>query len=163
MIRKWFREWRYWRRFGPSYSITNAHPVVVEALYDSNQKLPTYQISLTIRLRCQKMDDLHSMTLQCKEMNVTIVPQNIKGRILTYPLIYHEGTQTWRLISPNPIEADYTLRGFSEISPILGDTARCEKIYLGTVNINNVERRLTAKPFPVSVDWSKTEIPKSGK
>jgi len=159
MCKKWYREWNYWRRFGPSYSVTSALPVVVKALYDSNKKLSTYQISLTIRLRCQKMDDSHSMTLQCNEMGMTIVPQNIKGRILSYPLIYNEGTPTWRFITPNPIEADYTLRRYSEIRPILGDTVRCEKIYLGTVNINNVERRLKAKPFCVSVEWFKNETP----
>lgn len=163
MLKKWYREWRYLRRFGPKYSIINISPVVVEAVYDSNWELSAYQISLEIKLKCQKMDDLRSMMLHCKDMHLTIVPLNIKGRTLSYPLTYSNGEPSWRFISSKPIDADYTLTVFSEVKPKLGDKVRCDNIHIGTVNINNIQRQLTAKPFTVSVEWSKTEIQDSHK
>ena len=150
---KRFREWNYWRRFGPKYAIINHGQVVIEALDN------TYRISLSITLRCQKRDNLNTMLLLCENMCMTIVPKAFKGRTTNYRLTYSVGTPKVSFASSTPFEATYTLNVFSQIKPTLGATALCDKICLGTAHIQGTSRILKAKPFIVDVDWSKVCLP----
>jgi len=158
MLKKRYQEWNYWRQFGPEYSITSTFPVVVKPSYTPRLR---YEISLNIRLRCRNRDNLNLMRLECRNMNITIIPQN--SRMRTIPLMRYEDEINWFLVTNEPIENDYILKAYQDIKPILGDIVRCEKIYLGIVELNQITRTLTARPFLTTVEWPKIEKPEFDK
>lgn len=149
-----FNQWRYWRRFRLHYSVKNISPLSIEQIDDA------YKMSISISLQYQNIDDLRDMWLYCDDMSLKLSSPHLK-RAESYVLTYESGVKVRHILHHRLDKVDYTLSAHSSYKPILADIARCEKIYLGTVSLNNIRRALTAKSFPVSVDWAKTEIPES--
>ncbi len=151
MVKKWLKDWRYWRRSGLQYSAKNG-TLTIERIGN------TYKMSLPISLQYQNRDDLRDMWLHCDDISLKLSSPHLK-QAEPYVLGYESGEKTYHIIHHRLGKVDFVLSKYTSYKPILADTARCDKIYLGTVSLNNITRTLTAKSFPVGVDWSKTEIP----
>lgn len=157
MLRKWYREdWRYWRHFGLRYSVNNISQLLIE------QTDHSYKMSLSISLQYQNRDDLRDMSLSFSDISLKLHSPHLK-QAESYDLKYEGKEKSCRIIHHRLDKVDYTLSAYSSYKPILGDKARCDRIHLGTVTLNNITRVLTAKSFTVSVNWTKIALQESGR
>jgi hypothetical protein len=147
MIRAWYRERNYWKHFGIKHSITGG-TLSIEKVGNR------YSMSLPISLQYQNRDTFKDMWLYLDKMSIRLRSPKL-NRAEHYDLGYESGLKMINVKHNRVDHSDYVLSKDISYKPILGDSALCSHIYLGEVSLNNIKRRLEAKPFLVRVDWSK--------
>lgn len=156
MLKKWFRDWRYWRRFGARYEAVSMGDLQIEKKTSGQSDL--YVLTLPFTLKFENRDDLKQMLVECKDMQFGIDSEVVNGRRIPYLLNPVEGHMTfWLPASGKSGEKRYIASGYSDTKPRLIHMALCRMTRPGTISVGVVTRPIKVKPFSIKVDWSKIE------
>jgi hypothetical protein len=157
MLKKWYQERRYLKRYGTACEFCEKGKLQIEELPQGQG----YNMTLEFILKFTNRDNLNKLLIDCKDIIVDINSKNLNGQKTHYPLTYVYGLVGGKyLIKPKDSEPiPYKVRCWSEIKPWLGSTCLCYIKTLGNCRLSPASKRLMHKPFSVDVDWSKIEKP----
>ena len=78
MLKKWYRDWNYWRRFGTKYKIISNHKIEIAKIKNSSGT-NLYELTMPLTMEFENGDELLKALVQCDNMQFVIYSLSIKG------------------------------------------------------------------------------------
>jgi hypothetical protein len=158
VLKKWWRDRQYLRRFGPKYEVVSHGNLQVERVENTRQS--GFTLSLPLTFTFENRDDAEQMLVECKDIQFRIDSQSVRGRRIPYYLnltVVADDTTFWLPPNGKSGEKQYAAFWMRSIKPHLGNTAVCRMTRPGRILVGGVSRPIKVEPFNVEVDWSRIE------
>lgn len=145
-----FREWRWWRKYCPSWTITNVGQVTI------TRDDGGVRIELPIGVEYLSRDDRYSTRVDCRT-TLLYMSNTGKGRDKgPYGLASNINLEVWDLLPGESKRKEYNFRCFEEGIPLVGESTYCTIVNIGRAQVKKLgePRKLKrSNMFPVDVSW----------